>query len=169
MKPLQLDNPLRANPVLWLIWALLGAAVIGGLTSLAIALRSADRELPAEYHWEGARLDRDFERARNAARHDVIVGFVADTAIGTCLVNVYSQPDDPETLTMMFTHANDARLDRVMQLRRMSAGEYAAPCAPLPPGRWRVAVEGSNWSIRTQLNGSVSELELHARNPDGAP
>ena len=41
------DNPLRDNPVFWLIWLLLGAAVIGGLATLAIALRHADRQLPA--------------------------------------------------------------------------------------------------------------------------
>ena len=44
------DSPLRANPVFWLIWALLGAAVLGGFATLAIALRSADRQLPATYH-----------------------------------------------------------------------------------------------------------------------
>ena len=68
MKPLELDNPLRNNPVLWLIWVLLGSAVIGGLATLAIATHRADRQLPPDYHWEGQNLDRDFERARYAAR-----------------------------------------------------------------------------------------------------
>ena len=62
---------MRANPVLWFVWALLGATVIAGLTTLAIALREADRELPASYHWEGELLDRDFARMRTAASHGI--------------------------------------------------------------------------------------------------
>ena len=52
------------------MWVLLGAAVIASLATLAIALRDADRPLPAAYHWEGEHLDRDFALARaRGARH----------------------------------------------------------------------------------------------------
>ena len=60
-------HPLRANPVFWLIWLLLGACVVASFITLAIALRSADRALPASFHWEGTQLDADFARARVAA------------------------------------------------------------------------------------------------------
>jgi hypothetical protein len=171
MKPLELDNPLRANPVLWLIWGLLGAAVLSGLTLLAIALRSADRELPANYHWEGEHLDRDFALARAAAKYGVGVTLVADAQIGTCLATLRSAPGDPASLTLLLTHSVDAGLDRVLLLKRMSQGEYGAPCAPIPDGRWRVALNDAEgkWSIRTQVSGTVGHLELRARSPEGIP
>ncbi len=41
MKPLELDHPLRNNPVLWLIWVLLGSAVYAGCL-LAFGFRPRD-------------------------------------------------------------------------------------------------------------------------------
>ena len=38
MSSAPVDHPLRANPVLWFVWALLGGTVIAGLTTLGIAL-----------------------------------------------------------------------------------------------------------------------------------
>jgi hypothetical protein len=56
-------------------------------------------------------------------------------------------------------------------LRRMSEGEYGAPCAPIPAGRWRVSLEDAEgkWSIRTQISGTPGHLQLRALNPEGPP
>lgn len=170
MKPLELDNPLRNNPVLWLIWVLLGSAVIGGLATLAIATHRADRQLPPDYHWEGQNLDRDFERARYAARLGIEVTLLADAEVGTCLARLRSAPGDPATLTLMLTNGSDPGLDRVVLLRRTSKGEYGASCPAIPGGRWRVSLEDAEktWILRTRLAGTLTSLELLARDPDGA-
>jgi hypothetical protein len=169
VKPLELDHPLRNNPVLWLIWVLLGSVVIGGFATLVIALRGADRPLPANYHWEGQNLDRDFARAREAAQLGVEVSLVADPVIGTCLASVRSAPGDPATLTLMLTNGSDPGLDRVVLLRRTSKGEYGASCPAIPEGRWRLSLEDpeGKWIIRTQLAGTLGHLELRARSPEG--
>ena len=41
---------LRSNPVFWITLALPAAAVLAGLSTLAIALHNADRPLPTAYH-----------------------------------------------------------------------------------------------------------------------
>ena len=64
-------SQLKSNPVFWIMLALPAAAVLAGLSTLAIALHSADRPLPAAYHWEGARLEEDFARARTAAAYGI--------------------------------------------------------------------------------------------------
>jgi hypothetical protein len=155
--------------VFWLIWLLPGSAVIGGLATLGIALQSADPALPADYHWEGERLDHDFEMARNAAAHGTRVEF--RIAAGECIATLRSAPGDPPALTMLFANGADAGLDRVLLLRRIAPGEYRGACEPLPAGRWRVALEDDarRWSIRAQATGSVERLTLRARNPDGGP
>ena len=163
------DNPLRANPVFWLIWVLLGAAVIGGLATLAIALRHADRQLPATYHWEGERLDHDFALARAAAAHGIEVTLTH--AAGQCTATLRNAPGDPQRLTALFANTADPGLDRVILLSRVAAGEYRGACTPLPDGRWRVALEddAGQWSIRAQHAGGLERLELSARHPGGAP
>ena len=165
------DHPMRANPVLWLVWLLLGGVVIAGLATLAIAMRQADRELPAAYHWEGDNLDRDFARARVAAEHGIEVTFVADAASGECSATLRNAPAEPEALSLLFANGADAGLDVVMRLSHAGAGQYRGSCAPLPEGRWRVSLEDSagQWAIRTQVVGDMRRLELRARNPDGNP
>jgi hypothetical protein len=163
------DNPLRDNPVFWLIWVLLGSAVLGGLVTLAIALRSADRQLPAMYHWEGERLERDFALARAAAAHGIEAGFTNDVAAGRCTVTLRRAPGDPPALTAHFVSATDAGLDRVLRLARVAPGEYGAPCEPLPAGRWRLVLEDpGQWSLRARTGASLDDIELRARDPDGA-
>jgi len=161
------DRPWRANPVFWLMWLLPASAVVGSFATLFIALRSADTALPAAYHWEGEKLDRDFELARNAAAHGIEVDF--SHAAGECVARVRSAPGDAPSLTMLFANGADAGLDRVVLLNRAAPGEYRGVCAPLPTGRWRVSLEdaAATWSIRAQSVGTVDRLALRARSPDG--
>ena len=167
MSSAPVDHPLRANPVLWFVWALLGGTVIAGLTTLGIALRSADHPLPETFHWEGPHLDRDFALARNAAAHGTVVSF--SSTQGECRARVSSAPNDAPALNLLFAHGSDAGLDRALYLQRVSPGEYRAACAPIPAGRWRVALEDSagQWGIREELDGSVDALTLRARSPEG--
>jgi hypothetical protein len=169
MESATVDSPLRRNPVFWIVWLIPAATVVAGLSTLAVALRSADRPLPEAYHWEGEHLDRDFALARNAAIHGIQVTLTANAADGICTASVRAAPLDAPALTLLFANGADAGLDRVVLLKRVAAGEYRGPCAPIPPGRWRVALEDSagQWSIRTQLVGSVHQLTLRARRPEG--
>lgn len=162
------DHPLRANPVLWFVWLLLGGTVIAGLTTVGIALRQADRELPASYHWEGERLDRDFALMRNAASHGIEVSLTVEAA-GQCSATVRSAPNDPAALNLLFVNANDVGLDQAVRLARVSAGHYRGGCQALPEGRWRISLEddAGQWAIRAQHQGRIDGLSLRARNPAG--
>jgi hypothetical protein len=156
----------RANPVFWLMWALPGSAVLAGFTTLAIAMHGADRPLPEAYHWEGERLDADFERQRAAVRLGVHLTFAA--ANGRCVARVVNA--DPPALDVLLTHGVDAGLDRVLKLPRVAAGEYAADCTSLPAARWRVSVDAPSgaWSVRDEVDGDLATVELHAHDPEGA-
>ena len=168
MNTATVDSPLRRNPVFWLMIAIPGITVIAGLSTLGIALRHADPPLPAAYHWEGEHLDQDFAQQRLAAAHGTQVLLTTPAADGVCAARVTAAPDDAATLTLLFTSASDPGLDRVVLLQRVGAGDYRGACAPIPAGRWRVALEAGQWSIRTQLVGSVDQLMLRARDPGGA-
>ena len=163
------DHPMRANPVLWFVWLLLGSTVIAGLTTLAIALRGADRELPASYHWEGELLDRDFALMRNAAAHGVEIRLSVGVE-GQCAASLRAAPNDPAALNLLFVNSNDVGLDQAVRLTRQSAGLYRGNCQPLPEGRWRIALEddAGTWAIRSQQQGALDGLVLRARNPAGA-
>lgn len=155
------------NPVYLLMWLLPGSAVVAGLATLAIALRSGDRPLPESYHWEGARLDADFARARTAAALGIEVRFgIRD---GQCQATVTHVPADPAALNVQLVHSDDAGLDRQLRLMRVAPNEYRAACAPLASGNWRVAFadDAAQWSVRAVASGNLESVALRARDPDG--
>jgi hypothetical protein len=170
MKTTASTSQLRSNPVFWIMLALPAAAVIAGLTTLGIALRSADRPLPAAYHWEGARLDEDFARARAAAAAGIAVTFEARPESHRCVATVNNVRGDPAALYLQLTHGSSADLDRMLRLPRIGAGSYAGDCADIPDGRWRISVEDDahEWSLRGIAEGRLRRVTLRARNPDGA-
>jgi len=155
------------NPVYWLMWMLPGSAVVAGLSTLAIALHSGDRPLPESYHWEGARLDADFARARAAAALGIEVEF--DARDGQCHVVVRHIPRDPASINLLLTNGGDVNLDRRLRLMRVAPEEYRAACTPIAPGAWRVAIDDDSaaWSVRGVASGSLATLSLRARNPEG--
>ena len=155
------------NPVYWLMWLLPGSAVVAGLSTLFIALRSGDRPLPESYHWEGARLDADFVRARAAAALGVEVEF--DSRDGHCHAVMRHIPRDPAAINLLLTNGGDAGLDRRLRLLRVGPDEYRAQCAPIAAGSWRIEVDddSATWSVRGVATGSLATLSLRARNPDG--
>ena len=157
------------NPVYWLMWLLPGSAVVAGLSTLFIALQDADRPLPESYHWEGARLDADFARARTAAALGIEIEFASRG--GQCSVFVRNVPGDPAALNVLLTNGSDADFDRRLRLVRVAPAEYRAPCASIPAGRWRVAIDDNSgqWSVRAVASGALESLSARARSPDGTP
>ena len=157
----------RFNPVFWLMWLLPASAVLAGFTTLAIALKNADRPLPADYHWEGNGLDEDFARAEAAAALGLDV--TLDFHGGQCRAVMRNLPTDPAALNLLLTHGSYAALDRRIRLSRVAAGEYHVACAPLESGRWRVGLDDDTrkWSIRGSLDDRVTTLQIRADGPDG--
>ena len=153
----------KRNPVFWLMWLLPGGAVLASFATLAIALQSGDRALPDAYHWEGAALDRDFARARRAA--ELGIELWLEARAGTCTAILRGAPGDPSALNLLLTNGGDASLDRAVRLRRAEPGIYRAPCAALPAGHWRLALDDDTraWSLRGAAPGDLAAVMLRAR------
>lgn len=163
----QSNKPFKKNPVFWLMFLLPGAAVAASFVTLAIAVAGADRALPSHYHWEGAGLDQDFERARLAA----VLGIRATLAWtgGECVLTLTGAGGtESDNLRLMLAHASDAGLDRVVLLKRGTGEVFRAACADAPAGRWRLSLEddAAGWSLRQRVDG-LARVELVARFPEG--
>jgi len=161
------DHALRTNLVFWLMWLLPGSAVVAGLATLAIAIERGDRPLPESYHWEGARLDADFARARAAAT--LGVGVVFEARDGQCRAKLTAAPREPAALMLLVSHGSDASLDRRLRLPRVAADEYRVACAPFAAGRWRLTLDddANTWTLRASAEGSLAHVELRAHSPEG--
>jgi hypothetical protein len=154
------------NPVFWLMWLIPAAAVVAGIGLVVVAMKDADRALPAMYHWEGERLDADFERARQAATLGIHAAL--EWRPGQCSLRL-TGATAPRALLIHFTHADDAALDRTLTLLRHTDGDFRGACDRLPAGRWRVALtdDAGTWSVRAQVEGAAVHLAMRARDPAG--
>jgi hypothetical protein len=160
-----MNSALKKNPVFWLMWAIPAAAVLAGLGMVVVATKSADRALPDIYHWEGERLDADFERARAAVR----LGLEAELLIVEGRCRLVLRGAQPRTLSLRFTSGSDATLDRALTLNRGDDGAWHADCAPLTLGKWRVALADADdtWALRTQIEAPREYMKLMAHAPEG--
>jgi hypothetical protein len=160
-----MNAALKRNPVFWLMWMIPGAAVLAGLGMVAVAMQGADRALPELYHWEGAHLDADFERAREAAR----LGLRGELVIANGECRVTLQGADASALQLQLTSGLEARLDRRATLVRRADGSWRAPCEALARGKWRLALQDvrGRWALRAQSDRPGEPIELVARAPDG--
>lgn len=153
-----------ANPVLWLVIGLPLLAVAASLASLALAMSRGDPELPKDYHWEGAALDRDQERLSLAARQEIGATIAFDAASRLCTVTVFGSA--PASLRLSLAHPVDPHLDRRLELARAqrspagaghAGADYATPCAPLPAAHWwlELADDQGRWLLRGRAQGTL--------------
>jgi uncharacterized protein len=160
-----MNAAIRKNPVFWLMWAIPAAAVFAGVGMVAVAMQGADRALPDIYHWEGERLDADFERARVAVR--LRLRAELELAAGECRLTLHGA--EAAALELRLTSGSDMGLDRAHVLTRGADGVYRGACAPIARGKWRVALAdaANTWSLRTQIEQATARIELQARAPEG--
>jgi len=157
----------KFNAPLLLALGIPGLAIVASFMTLALAIARPDGELPEQYHWEGMRLDRDFETAQRAADLNVAAALSRNDATSNCQLDLRIKGSSPEALTLVLTHATHPSLDQRLTLRRSSthSTRYDAPCAAIPNAHWRVELtEPSNhWSVRQYVTGPIGDWKLSAR------
>jgi len=145
-----------ANPVVVLIITLPLLAVAGSFVSLGLAVTRGDRELPKDYHWEGAAVEQDQQREARAAQLHIDATLARDVATNRCVVTLHGAA--PAALDLRLTHPTQEAADLRLTLPRES-GQYSAPCQALPDAHWwlELADDKDSWLLRTRLHGNLDE------------
>jgi hypothetical protein len=152
------------NPALLLTIAIPSAAVIASFYTLGLAIQKPEYELPEQYNWEGKRLDRDFELARQAQALDVRGTLHVPSVAGTCAIDLELAAERPEALDLFLVHGTRPALDLRTQLRHVSGSRYEGPCHGAADGSWRMGLAdaANSWSLRLWLDGSLASVPFSA-------
>lgn len=150
------------SPALIVALAIPTVAIVASLATVALALVHGDRELPAEYHWEGFRLDRDFARFERAFELDVRGTLEIDA--GHCRLALEQRGTPPESVELNLAHATLPELDRRVTLQRVGS-RYEADCDSVPAGSWWVELNdpAGEWAVRQHVWGSLARADIAAR------
>jgi len=164
-KKLSVGRPSRFNPALIAVVALPAFAIVASLGTVAVAVMSGDRPLPEQYHWEGFKLDRDFERSAQASKRDVHGTLKVSGADSTCRLSLSLDGPLPPELELALIHGTLPALDQRVRLVLDDAAIYEARCEVRPDGSWRIELSDPDgiWSVRQHVNGSLAHVEIAAR------
>jgi hypothetical protein len=133
----------------WLLMAGPAAVLVAGAVTTWIAFASADGLVAEDYYKQGLGINRRLAR-EDAARK---LGIAALIRLDASRVTVELTGAKPEALFVHLAHATRAGHDVRLRLAPAGPGAYAAELPPLPPGRWRAALEDPRgaWRIVQEL------------------
>ncbi|MEZ5498714.1 MAG: FixH family protein [Steroidobacteraceae bacterium] len=163
-------DSLRAGgaPILMMI-GIPAVTIVGAFVTLWLALTRGESELPAQYHWEGAALQRDLDAMRLAQQRHASVRLRFEAAHSECVVQLAIDPPLPPTLQLTLAHSTRNDADQRLTVNRQGS-DYRSPCTAPMPGRYLVSVaaddlswllrgEGSNWSSGIELAAKAMPAE----------
>lgn len=137
----------------WFLISLPASAVIGGITTLILAVNSPNALVVDDYYKEGLAINQEKHRLASADRMGMTGLLRSDGKRLT--LSLTSQPAvNEQALTLNIIHSTRAELDRELTLQRLPDGRYATDMPMLPPGNWylRLQAGDASWQIRARVS-----------------
>jgi hypothetical protein len=136
-------------PTVWLLIALPLSAVLGGITTLVLAVNSDDGLVVDDYYRRGKEINRVLARDRAAADLGLSAHLVVDPQTGLVRVNVGARQGVvlPAEIELKLLHATRAGFDQTVMIARTPGGAYHAGVHALAPGHWYLELSTSDWRL----------------------
>ncbi len=132
----------------WFLIALPATAVVAGIITLLIAIRTWDGLVVDDYYKEGRAIVQTIERTKRAAE----LGLVSDLKVTSetleVRVSAKNPSDVPAIIHVTIMHPTRGGADQVLQFSGQG-GVFRGALAPLSAGRWlfQVEDEARNWKM----------------------
>jgi hypothetical protein len=155
----------------WLLMVPPLAAVIGGVITIVLAVRSNDGMVTDDYYKRGLAINAELSRTRRAADLGLAAevqagGERAGDAVYVRVVSAGAGVPPEAALRIRLVHPGRSGADRVAMLSRVSAdpegrsaeyrGAWDEAVELHAPVAWRVVVEGREW----RLDGGIAPGEV---------
>ncbi len=143
--------PWYRQPWPWFLISIPAFAVVAGIATLILAIRSPNSLVVDDYYQEGLAINQELDRLK-FARNLNMVGILRADERTISFSFTDSGDKHPRSLTLHVIHATRAELDRTYTLERVDDGRYRTLWEPLPSGRWyfRLAPDDNQWELRAQ-------------------
>lgn len=156
----------------WLLMAPPLTAVIGGIVTVVLAVRSDDGMVAADYYKRGLAINAELSRSQRAAELGLVGevstgGESAGDAVFVRLTGESAVPPEA-VLRVRLVHPGRGGADRIALLSRVSAaidgrqadyrGHWQEAVALSVPVAWQVVIEGRDW----RLDGGIAPGEVRS-------
>ena len=136
-------QPWYREPWPWILMAGPAVAVVAGLFTAWLAVRSDDGLVVDDYYKQGLAINKTLARSETAER----LGMVAKLNLVDGRVQVLLGVARNGALTLLLAHPTRAGMDQSVNLSMVQPGVYEGRLASMPPGRWHVVLEQRDWRL----------------------
>ena len=141
-----------AEPWVWLLIALPGMAVIGGMITLYLAVSTSDGLVVDDYYRRGKAINMDLARDAAAAAYGVRASLLLDAALKVMHVELTPVRGAwPDTLQLAVMHPTRAGADQHIVLRHSGSGQYSGRLDELADGHWYLQLSADDWRLSGTL------------------
>jgi len=161
----------------WLLMAPPLAAVVGGIATIVLAVKSDDGMVAADYYKRGLAINAELSRSERAAELGLVAevkasGEASGDGVWVRLTGRQALPAEA-ALRIRLVHPGRSGADRVALLGRVAAaadgssaeyrGAWDAATELHAPVAWRVVLEGRDWRLDSGIAaGEAGQFRLEA-------
>ena len=147
------NKPWYRQPLVWMLIAIPLSAVLGGIATIIIAVKTDDGLVKDDYYTAGKQINRVLARDHAATALGLHSAIYFDTQARTTTVDLASRNNAalPGEVTMELLHATRAGFDRTLTLQRTPDGKYFGLLPELAEGHWVVQLSTDEWRLSGDL------------------
>src|SRR5512139_70723 len=152
------SKPWYREPWPWFLMSLPATAVIAGLTTVWIAVQSADGLVVGDYYKEGLAINQTLARD-DAARTLALAATLQNADGGLSLTLTGHLKTFPAQLILNLAHPTHQGMDHTLTFHHTGGGHYRAALPAMPAGKWhaQLADTASAWRLSGVLHSPFSQ------------
>jgi len=155
-----IKTPWYKQPLVWMIIAIPGSAVIVGIALYYFAVESFDGMVVDDYYKKGIEINRVLRRDHEAATLGLTGELHLDHTTNRISMRLSYRHGftPPVRLKLQFLHATRAGFDQQVAMIEKGKGLYVGALPPLRPGSWYLEVGDSQWRLSGELMKADDKL-----------
>ncbi|GJM05259.1 MAG: hypothetical protein DHS20C09_12500 [marine bacterium B5-7] len=137
----------------WLIIFFPLLAIIGGIITSIIAIKSDDGLVVDDYYKQGLEINRTLERDRAASNYqlDADINIINKQDIILIELKAGSNFKFPPGIRVSFLNATRSGLDKTINLLLTENNVYRGDLSKLSPGKWYAHIEYNDWRLTKEI------------------
>ena len=142
-------RPWFREPWVWLLIALPASAVLGGIITIWIAVKSDDGLVQDDYYKGGLEINKKLDRDRAAIKYDLVANLKISEGQNRILISLDANDKfvTPGSIKISFLHPTMKGLDQILILRADAKGVYASALPSLIDSHWYLQIEADDWRL----------------------
>tara|TARA_R110000782_G_scaffold247564_3_gene334372 strand:- start:6006 stop:6494 length:489 start_codon:yes stop_codon:yes gene_type:complete len=137
----------------WLIILFPMLAIIGGIATTILAVKSDDGLVVDDYYKQGLEINRTLERDRAASSYllDAEINLINEQGIVFIQLKSSENFNFPTSIQVSFLNATRSGLDKTTNLFLTENNLYRGALSRLPVGKWYAHIEANDWRLTKDL------------------